>query len=218
MHIGTALSATSTAITVNVLKEMGKLQTDAAKVIIGAAIFDDNLGLLAVILSTQLAYGSFSLTSITVIIIKAVLYIVLSAAFGIFVVRWYIERLDKCAFTRNYPEFLVIFSLIMAFLYTLVAELTGLSCIIGACIAVISCSSIQLIHSNEFRKGTECLQIIFSAIFFVSLGVITDFRTLIPALVWLLVILTIVAIISMVVGCWIPAKFFGISGKDSLII
>lgn len=106
----------------------------------------------------------------------------------------------------------------MAFLYTLVAELTGLSCIIGACIAVISCSSLQLIHSNEFRKGTECLQIIFSAIFFVSPGVITDFRTLIPTLVWFLVVLTIIAIISRVAGCGIPAKFFGIFGKDSLII
>ena len=144
---------------------MGKLQTNAEKVITGAAVIDVILGLLAVTMSTQLAYGSFSLTSITVIIIKAVLYIVLSAAFGIFVVRRYIERRDKCEFTRKYPEFLVIFTLMMAFLYTLVAELTGLSCIIGACIAVISCSSIQLIHSNEFRKGTEYLQIIFSAIF-----------------------------------------------------
>jgi Kef-type K+ transport system membrane component KefB len=138
MHIGTALSATSNAITVNELKEMGKLQTDAAKVIIGAAVVDDILGLLAVTMSTQLASGSFSITSITMIIIKAVLYIVLSAAFGIFVVRRYIERLDKCEFTWKYPEFLVVFTLKMAFLYTLVAELTGLSCIIGACIAVIS--------------------------------------------------------------------------------
>jgi Kef-type K+ transport system membrane component KefB len=87
---------------------------------------------------TQIAYGSFSIKSITVIIIKAVLYIVISAAFGIFVVRRYIERLDKCEFARKYPEFLVIFTMMMAFLSRLVAELTGLSCIIGACIAVIS--------------------------------------------------------------------------------
>lgn len=96
MHIGTALSATGNAINVNELKEMGKLQTDAAKVIIGAAIIDEILGLLAVTMSTQLAPGSFSITSITVIIIKAVLYIVFSAAFRIFVVHRYIERLDKC--------------------------------------------------------------------------------------------------------------------------
>jgi Kef-type K+ transport system membrane component KefB len=93
MHIGTALSATSTAITVNVLKEMGILQTDAEKVIIGAAVIDVIIGLQAVTMSTQLASGSFSITSITVIIIIAVLYIVLSAASGIFVVRRYMNSL-----------------------------------------------------------------------------------------------------------------------------
>jgi Kef-type K+ transport system membrane component KefB len=108
--------------------------------------------------------------------------------------------------------------MIMAFLYALVAELTGLSCIIGASIAVISCSSIQLIHSNEFLKGTEYFRSIFAAIFFVSLGVIADFRTLTLPRVWFLFILCIAAIITRVVSCGIPAKFFGISGKDSLII
>lgn len=45
IFIGTALTATSIAITANVLREMGKLQTDAAKAIIGAAVIDDILAL-----------------------------------------------------------------------------------------------------------------------------------------------------------------------------
>ena len=52
IFIGTALTATSIAITANVLKELGKLQTEAAKAIIGAAVIDDVLSLLALAIST----------------------------------------------------------------------------------------------------------------------------------------------------------------------
>jgi Kef-type K+ transport system membrane component KefB len=67
-------------------------------------------------------------------------------------------------------------------------------------------------------RGLNVSRLFFQRYFFVSLGVIADFRTLIPTLVWFLVILTIVAIITRVAGCGIPANFFGISGKASLSI
>src|SRR3989338_1162438 len=63
IFVGTALTATSIAITANVLKEMGKLQTDAAKAIIGAAVIDDVLSLLALSVSEQIVSGAFSLAS-----------------------------------------------------------------------------------------------------------------------------------------------------------
>ena len=53
-------TATSIAITANVLKEMGKLQTDAAKAIIGAAVIDDVLSLLALAISTDVVSGTVS--------------------------------------------------------------------------------------------------------------------------------------------------------------
>ena len=53
IFIGTALTATSIAITANVLRETGKLQTEAAKAIIGAAVIDDVLSLLALAISTD---------------------------------------------------------------------------------------------------------------------------------------------------------------------
>src|SRR4030042_190015 len=60
VFIGTALTATSIAITANVLKEMGKLQTEAAKAIIGAAVIDDILGLLFLSFSMQIVTNSLS--------------------------------------------------------------------------------------------------------------------------------------------------------------
>ena len=61
------LTATSIAITANVLKELGKLQTDAAKAIIGAAVIDDVLGLLALAISTDVVSGSFSVCGVLIV-------------------------------------------------------------------------------------------------------------------------------------------------------
>src|SRR3989339_314390 len=71
VFVGTALTATSIAITANVLREMGKLQTDAAKAIIGAAVIDDVLSLLALSLSEQIISGAISLASISLVFINA---------------------------------------------------------------------------------------------------------------------------------------------------
>ncbi len=218
IFIGTALTATSIAITANVLREMGKLQTKAAKAIIGAAVIDDVLSLLALSVSTEIVGGVFSLSGIGIILVKSVTFLVLAAVFGIYVVSRFIERLDTTGFAKKYPEFLFIFAMMMAFLYALMAELTGLSAIVGAFIAGVSFEGVRLSHSHDLKAGAEYLQIIFASIFFVSLGVLADFRALTPEIVLFVVALTIVAIVTKVVGCGLPAKAAGLSVKDSLIV
>ncbi len=218
IFIGTALTATSIAITANVLREMGKLQTDAAKAIIGAAVIDDILSLLALSISSELVGGVVSLPDIAVVITKSVLFIVIAGAFGVFVVSRYIERFDKTRFARRYPEFLFIFAMMLAFLYAMLAELTGLSAIVGAFIAGVSFEGIRLEHCRDIKEGGEYLQIIFASIFFVSLGVLANFRALTPEIILFLVALTIMAILTKIVGCGLPARLMGISTKDSLIL
>jgi Na+:H+ antiporter len=151
-------------------------------------------------------------------VLKSVLFIVLAGAFGIFVVTPYINRLDKGKFARKYPEFLFIFAMMVAFFYAMMAELIGLSAIVGAFIAGVSFEEVRLVHCRDIREGAEYLQIIFAAIFFVSLGVLADFRAITPEIVLFLGVLTIVAIITKVAGCGLPAKLYGMSSKDSLII
>jgi len=218
IFIGTALTATSIAITANVLREMGKLQTDAAKTIIGAAVIDDVLSLLALSMSSEIVGGVFSPAGIALVVIKSILFIVIAGAFGIFVVSPYINRLDKAKFAQKYPEFLFIFAMMVAFFYAMVAELTGLSAIVGAFIAGVSFESVRLVHCRDIREGAEYLQIIFAAIFFVSLGVLADFRAVTPDIILFLFVLTVIAIITKVIGCGLPAKLWGMSSKDSLII
>jgi hypothetical protein len=68
-------------------------------------------------------------------------------------------------FAQNYPESLFIFAMMMAFFYAMLAELTGLSAIVGAFIAGVSFVEVRLVHGRDIKEGAEYLQIIFAAIF-----------------------------------------------------
>jgi Kef-type K+ transport system membrane component KefB len=218
IFIGTALTATSIAITANVLKELDKLQTEAAKAIIGAAVIDDVLALLALAISTDIVTGSFSYLGIAITAIKAIAFIAVGVAVGVLVVSKFLGWLDKTAFVKKYPEFIFIFAMMLAFLYAIGAELVGLSAIVGAFIAGVSFESIELQQSKCPKEGAEYLRIIFAAVFFVSLGIIADLRALTPEFVLFLVAVTIVAIVTKVIGCGVPAKFGGLCTMDAMIV
>jgi Kef-type K+ transport system membrane component KefB len=218
IYIGTALTATSIAITANVLKEMDKLQTDTAKAIIGAAIIDDVLSLLALSISGEIVTGEVSLLFILLTIIKAAGFLVAGNFVGKILATRIITRLDKTRIVHKYPEFIFIFAMMVAFFYGMVAELIGLSAIVGSFLAGVSLEGIKLEHGLSFREGAEYLQIIFASLFFVSLGVLVDLHELTWDLTWFLLILTIVAVLTKVAGCGIPAKLYGMNLKDSLIV
>ena len=218
IFVGTALTATSIAITANVLKEMGKLQTKTAKAIIGAAIIDDVLSLLALSISGEIVSGTLSLPFILVTLAKAIGFLSFGVLLGSAVVGRIMIRIDKTKLCDRYPEIIFIFAIMVAFLYSMVAELVGLSAIIGSFLAGVSLARVKLRHGAVFRKGAEYLQIIFASIFFISLGVLLDIHVVTLDLAWFIAVLTIVAILTKVVGCGIPAKLQGMNMKDSLII
>jgi len=218
IFVGTALTATSIAITANVLKEMGKLQTEAAKAIIGAAIIDDVLSLLALTISAEIVSGALSLPLILVTILKAIAFLVIGLILGSMVISRIMIRLDNTRFCGKYPESIFIFAIMVAFLYSLVAELAGLSAIIGSFLAGVALTRVKLKHDVSFRKGAEHLQIIFASIFFISLGVLLDFHVVTLDVGWFILMLTIVALFTKFIGCGVPAKLQGINTRDSLII
>jgi Kef-type K+ transport system membrane component KefB len=218
IFIGTALTATSIAITANVLREMGKLQTEAAKAIIGAAVIDDVLSLLALAITTDVVNGTVTAGGIAIVALKAIAFIVIGGAFGILVVSRYIERLDKTGFCKKFPEFIFLFAMMVAFFYAMCAEAVGLSAIVGAFIAGVSFERVELSHSKDFKEGAEYLQIIFASIFFVSLGILADVKAVTPEVFLFLIVLTLVAIITKVIGCGLPARLMGLCRKDALIV
>lgn len=218
VFVGTALTATSIAITANVLKEIGMLQTGAAKAIIGTAVIDDVLSLVALSITTDLVAGGVSVVSIGLVLAKAIGFIVIGGAIGLFGVSRFIERMDGSSLARKYPEFVFIFAMMIAFLYAMVADLMGLSGIVGAFIAGVAFEGVGLRNSKDVREGAEYLQIIFASIFFVSLGILADFQALTPDIIVFLVALTLVAIVTKVIGCGLPARVMGMCREDSLIL
>jgi len=218
IFIATALTATSIAITANVLKEMGKLDTTAAKAIIGAAIIDDVLSLLALTIAEEAVSGDLSATLILITVAKAIAFLVIGIIVGGLIVRKVMVRLDSTSFCNKYPESNFILAIMIAFLYSLLAELMGLSAIIGSFLAGVSLTRVELKHNEIFREGAEYLQIIFASIFFISLGVLLDFHFFTLHLTWFVLALTAVAILTKIIGCGVPARLVRISTRDSLTI
>ncbi len=218
IFIGTALTATSIAITANVLKEIGKLDTDVAKAIIGAAVIDDILGLIALSITTDVVAGAISIPSIGKIVIISVVFVAGGAYIGMRYVSRLLERIDESNLAGKYPEFVFIFAMMFAFFYAMCAEFIGLSAIVGAFIAGVSFVNVNLKRSKNVKEGAEYLQMIFAAIFFVSLGILADLHEITLSSLGFLLVLIVVAIITKVAGCGIPARLMGFCTKDSLII
>ena len=216
--IGVTLTATSIAITADTLREMGKLQTEVAKTIIGAAVIDDILALTALAFTQHFSTGSIEWTVTGFLLIKAGAFIVISAMGGIWIAQNWIQKLDESAFARKYPEFIFVVAMLLAFAYAMIAELIGLSAIVGAFIAGVSLEGVNLKHSKQFKEGADYLRILFGAIFFVSLGVLADISTFTLDILYFLLALSIVAVLSKLIGCGLPAKLTGMSTRDSFIV
>jgi Kef-type K+ transport system membrane component KefB len=218
IFIGTALTATSIAITANVLREMGKLQTETAKAIISAAVIDDILALLALSASEGLVSGNLDVISLIITAAKAIGFIVIGILIGRLLLGRLITGLDKTKIAGKYPESIFIFTIMIAFLYALAAELVGLSAIVGSFLAGASFAGIKLSREKVFREGAEHLQIIFASIFFVSLGIIMNLHEMTWSVLWFVLALTAVAMVTKVIGCGVPALIQRMSVNDSLIV
>lgn len=218
IFVGTALTATSIAITANVLKEMGKLRTGVGRAIIGAAIIDDILALFALTISEEIAAQILSPTLVLIMVAKAVAFITVAIFLGKIVVRKSLVRIDATKVAEKYPESVFIYAIMIAFLYSMAAEFVGLSAIVGSFLAGACFAGVKLKSGAIFKEGAEHLQIIFASIFFISLGVLIDFHIITLDFIWFILALTVVAILTKVLGCGLTAKLGGMSLKDSLII
>ncbi|HJJ42568.1 MAG TPA: cation:proton antiporter [Methanocorpusculum sp.] len=219
LFIGTALTATSIAITANVLREMGRLHQPFAKAIIGAAVIDDILSLIVLSICQDLsATGSIEASGIAFTVIKAFGFVIIAALVGVKFIPKFITKMDSTKIAKQFPEFVFIFSMMIAFFYAMCAEAVGISAIVGAFLAGVCVNRVSLKHSMDIKLGAEYLYIIFAAIFFVSLGIIADLRYLTSDMLIFIVVLCLVAMITKLIGCGLPAKIMGMNWRDSAIV
>jgi len=218
VFVGAALVATSTAIAASIFLEMGKGKSEVASTIIGAAVVDDILALAVLSVASGFAQGNVSPISLGGIILAATLFVVIGTLLGLLffsrLVTWVHVRGLRLGLTTG--GFMI--AMAVAFLYALVAESIGLSAIIGAFIAGAMFSRTPL--AEELKVGAGYLSTVFTPIFFISIGLLVNLRTvsLDPTLLVFTALLVVIAIVTKVAGCGIPARLTGMSRKESIVV
>lgn len=215
VFIGAILVSTSTAVTAEILVELGQVDTQVGKTIIGAAVVDDILGFIVLAFAIGVSGETFSMPHIFLLGLAAALFVVI----GGFIGSRYLGRLVSWIETRTnrmqHSAFL--FALTIMFLYVFISETIGLSVIIGAFVAGTMFSSIP--EKKELDDGAKFLSTIFTPIFFISVGIMVDLREITSINVLLLgILLTLIAILTKVIGCSLPVKAMGMSTNDSLAV
>jgi Kef-type K+ transport system membrane component KefB len=203
--IATALTATSVAITVRVLTELGKMQTKEAKIILGAAIVDDILAIavLSVVL-TMVQTGNMapSFIDITFLILKILgIFVVLLLGAIIIVPR--IVNSERLWKARGSIEGIVTASFFGA---SAIAASVGLSPIVGAFSVGMAVASTKIIKRVE--EYVDKLEIIFAPLFFAIIGAQVNLTGVNIEVLMLSAIIIVVAIVSKLAGCGIPALVF----------
>ena len=209
VFIGVIMTATSVSITVETLKELGKLKTELGTTILSAAIIDDVIGIM--VLTFVIGFknpdsnpGFVALSTLAFFALSVVLGFVIYKAFKIIDKRW--------PHTRRIP----ILALALCFGLSYVAEkVFGIADITGAYVAGIILSKL---HDSDYieQKMDINSYMIFGPIFFASIGLKTE----ISGFTWELLLFSLafvaVALVSKIIGCGAMSRLCGFKGSDTL--
>jgi Kef-type K+ transport system membrane component KefB len=205
MLVATALTATSIAISVQVLTELGKMQTKEARLILGAAIVDDILAIAVLsVVTTMVQTGDTSPAIIDVIfLILQILGLFAALLIGsIFLIPklLHVERLWK---SKGSIEGIVTASFFGA---AGIAAFVGLSPIVGAFAVGMAVANTRLI--KQVDEYAEKLLIIFGPLFFAIIGAQVDLRGVNLNVLYLSGIVIAIAVTTKIIGCGLPSIIF----------
>lgn len=211
VFIGIIITATSVSITVETLREMGKLKGSVGTAIMSAAIIDDIIG---IILLTFVIGLKDTTTNPSQVVISTVAFFVLAIVGGMAINQLFKYMDKKYPHRRRVPIYGFVLCLILAYL---AEHYFGIADITGAYLAgIILCN----IRSSEYiiEKIDVNSYMIFGPIFFASIGLKTEFEGLTGSILLFTLGLIVIALLTKVVGCGLGAKFCGFNNKDSVRI
>lgn len=217
IFIGVVLTATSVSITVETLKELGKLSTRAGNAILGAALIDDILGIIALTVITSAAGSSSgeSAAPIWKVLLLIVLFFVFAGIVGFLFYKFFRYWTEK--YNKDMRRFVIVafvFCLLMAY----VAEsFFGVADITGAFIAglIISCTK----RSTYIASRFETVSYMFlSPVFFASIGLSVVLTNMSANIIIFSIIILIVAVLTKILGCGAGAKLCGYTKQEAFQI
>ncbi len=209
VFIGTIMTATSVGITVQALKELGRLKGPIGTLITSAAIIDDVIGII--VLTFVIGFKNPDSNPLDVVLHTG-LFIVFSVAVG-FACFYIFKFIDKrWPHQRRVP---ILGLALCIFLAYAAEEFFGIADITGAYVAgLILCS----LHDSNYiaRKIDINSYMMFGPVFFASIGIKTQFDGFTPELLLFSVCFVLVALLTKVIGCGLAARILRYSTRDSL--
>lgn len=212
VFIGVILTATSVSISVETLKEMGKLNTKAGNAILGAAIIDDILGIVALTIITSLADSSVNVAMVFIKIIGFFIFV----GVGGYLLHVVFQKWVK-GYERDLQRF-VILAFVICLLFSYCAEeFFGVADITGAFFAGLIIT--KTTHTNYIARRFGILSyILLSPVFFANIGLQVNLPSMSPMIIGFAVALVVIAVLTKVVGCGVGAKLCKYSNKDCIRI
>ncbi|MDY6931801.1 MAG: cation:proton antiporter [Halobacteriota archaeon] len=191
IFIGATLTATSITIPAMVLTDLGKLTSDESRVIIGAAVIDDVIGLIVLtILVPFLHSETVSFYSVTMTIVTAILFLVGSLLIGRKVTPSVIRVLGKGQSSGITVVAAFAFTLFLAYL----ADFFGLATVVGGFFAGLILA--QTKNRDDIYEQTAPLTELFTPVFFVMMGTVIGAETLDANVIQVALLITAVAILG----------------------
>jgi Kef-type K+ transport system membrane component KefB len=203
IFVGATLTATSVGITARVLSDLRRMHTQEARIIIGAAVIDDVIGLVILSVVSALAAGS-SLSTLDVLRVFAVAvgFLIVAVVAG----RFLVPRLFDLVVRMRVRYVLLVFAVAFALGLSAVSSLAGSALIIGAFAAGLILSGTNQFDTIE--REVRPVASIFAPIFFVSVGASVNLRLLDPArdgsagILGVAAAITVLAILGKVAAGW----------------
>lgn len=208
LFVGTILTATSVSISVAVLKEFGKIKTDVGQTIISSAIIDDVIGIIVLTIVLGVSSGNGGYIEI---ILKTLAFFACALVVGFIVYKlfkWYDKRHPR---SHRIP----IYALGVALIFAYCAEkFFGIADITGAYIAgIVLCN----LHDASYMESKIDINayMLFSPVFFASIGLKTNLSGLTLDLLWFAITFVFIGCISKIIGCGGISKALGFNWRES---
>lgn len=211
MFVGVILTATSVSITVETLKEMGKLNSRAGNAILGAAIIDDVLGIIALTVISSFANSD---VDILMVFLRILAFFAFSIGIGFLCYKLFSLYMDR--YNKDYRRF-VILAFVFCLLMSWLSEVFGIADITGAYIAGLIMSNTSRHEYLELRFNTLSYMLL-SPIFFASIGLKVTIPEMSATIIIFAVVLAVIAVLTKVIGCGLGAKMCKYTNKEALQI
>jgi Kef-type K+ transport system membrane component KefB len=211
LFLGAAMVATSVGITARVLADLGVVQARESRIVLGAAVVDDVLGLLVLALVGGVAGGAVSVGSLVTLVITAVGFIVVVGAFGGHLVKRAAPTIDDARIPRTE----LALALAVCLGLSALAGVIGLAAIVGAFLAGMAFSGLR--GRWELENQIEPVYELLVPFFFVITGSLVDPAFFVePATIGVVLVVTAIAALGKLLGCGGAA--WGLGGRSMAII